>query len=75
MNQDALVFAGLFDADESAQWQLATGRKGYLHVALGNVTVNGQSLTAGDALMMDGGAVDIERGRGSEVLLFDLPPD
>ena len=75
MNQDALVFAGLFDADESAKWQLATGRKGYLHVALGNVTVNGQSLTAGDALMMDGGAVDIERGKGSEVLLFDLPPD
>jgi redox-sensitive bicupin YhaK (pirin superfamily) len=75
MNQDALVFAGLFDADESAKWQLATGRRGYLHVALGNVTVNGQSLTAGDALMMDGGAVDIEQGRGSEVLLFDLPPD
>jgi quercetin 2,3-dioxygenase len=75
MNQDALVFAGLFDADESAQWKLASGRKGYLHVALGNVTVNGQSLTAGDALMMDGGAVDIERGKGSEVLLFDLPPD
>jgi quercetin 2,3-dioxygenase len=75
MNQDALVFAGLFDADESAQLKLAPGRKGYLHVALGNVTVNGQSLTAGDALMMDGGAVDIERGKGSEVLLFDLPPD
>src|SRR5688500_13967705 len=75
MNQDALVFAGLFDADESAKWQLATVRKGYLHVALGNVIVNGQSLIAGDALMMDGGAVDIERGKGSEVLLFDLPPD
>jgi quercetin 2,3-dioxygenase len=75
MNQDALVFAGLFDADESAHWQLAPGRKGYLHVALGNVTANGQSLAAGDALLIDGGAIDIERGKSSEVLLFDLPPD
>jgi redox-sensitive bicupin YhaK (pirin superfamily) len=75
MNQDALVFAGLFDADENARWKLASARKGYLHVALGSVNVNGQSLTAGDALMVEGGAIEIERGQGAEVLLFDLPPD
>jgi len=75
MNQDALVFAGLFDGHESAQWQLAPGRKGYLHVALGGVAVNGQTLTSGDALMMDGGAVEIIRGEGAEILLFDLPLD
>ncbi len=75
MNQNALVFAGLFDAGEKAQWDLALGRKGYIHAALGNVTVNGQALNAGDALMADGGAVEIERGKGAEVLLFDLPDD
>ena len=75
MNQNALVFAGLFDADEKAQWNLSSGRKGYVHVALGNVRVNGQALNAGDALMTDGGAVEIERGKGAEVLLFDLLDD
>src|SRR4030095_1221563 len=44
MNQNALVFAGLFDADEKAHWKVASGRIGYVHVALGVVTVNGQSL-------------------------------
>ncbi len=38
------------------------------------VTANGQSLNAGDALMLDGGGIEIERGKGAEVLLFDLPP-
>jgi hypothetical protein len=75
MNQNALVFAGLFDAGEKAQWNLAPGRKAYLHVATGNATVNGQALSAGDALMTDGGTVEIERGKGAEVLLFDLPDD
>ena len=75
MNQNALMFAGLFDGNEKAQWKFEAGRKGYLHVALGSVTANGQLLNAGDALMMDGGEVQIERGKGAEVLLFDLPPD
>lgn len=75
MKQNALVFAGLFDADETAQWNLTSGRNGYLHVAVGDVVVNGQSLSAGDALMTDGGAIEIERGKGAEVLLFDLPQD
>ena len=75
MNQNALVFAGLFDAGEKAQWNLAPGRKAYVHVATGNVTVNGQALSAGDALMTDGGAVEIDRGKGAEVLLFELPDE
>lgn len=75
MNQNALVFAGLFDADETAKWSLTSGRNGYLHVAVGYVVVNGQSLSAGDALMTDGGAIEIERGKGAEVLLFDVPSD
>ncbi|HKO67772.1 MAG TPA: pirin family protein [Burkholderiaceae bacterium] len=75
MNQNALVFAGLIDGDENAHWKFEAGRKGYLHLALGTVTANGQLLNAGDALMMDGGAIEIERGKGAEVLLFDLPPD
>ena len=73
MHQDALLFAGLFDGDEHAAYALAPGRKGYVHVARGDVTVNGHALVAGDALKADGGTLAIERGDRAEVLVFDLP--
>jgi redox-sensitive bicupin YhaK (pirin superfamily) len=75
MNQDAVLYAGLFDGDERARLELAPGRKGYVHVARGSVTVNGRALSAGDALKADGEAIAIERGQGGEVLVFDLPGD
>jgi len=73
IHQDALLFAGLFDGDERAEHALLPGRKGYVHVARGQVTVNGHALTAGDALKADSGTLVIERGHGAEVLVFDLP--
>src|SRR2546430_787650 len=42
--------------------------------ARGTMTVNGQALGAGDALKIGSGAIEIERGHGAEVLVFDLPP-
>ena len=73
IHQDALMFAGLFDADEGARYALPSGRKGYVHVARGEIGVNGKSLSAGDALKTEGGEIVIERGKGAEVLVFDLP--
>jgi redox-sensitive bicupin YhaK (pirin superfamily) len=73
MNQDAVLYAGLFDGEERARLDLAPARKGYVHVARGEVSVNGQALGAGDALMTDGGSIEIGGGRGAEVLVFDLP--
>jgi redox-sensitive bicupin YhaK (pirin superfamily) len=75
MNQDAFLYAGLFDGDERAQLEIPARRKGYVHVARGTVTVNGQPLGAGDALKAGSGAIEIERGQGAEVLVFDLPGD
>ena len=73
IHQQAYLYAGLFDGAERARHELAAGRKGYVHVARGAVTVNGHALNAGDALKTDGGTIDIENGQGAEVLLFDLP--
>jgi len=74
IHQDASMFAGLFDGDESATHDFAPGRLGYVHVARGEVTVNGRALKAGDALMYkDEPQVTIEKGNGAEVLVFDLP--
>jgi redox-sensitive bicupin YhaK (pirin superfamily) len=72
VHQDARLYAGLFDGAERATHTLAAGRRAYLHVARGDVQVNGQALGAGDALKTDAG-LEISGGRAAEVLLFDLP--
>ena len=75
IHQDARLYAGLFDGDEAAVLRLAEGRLGYVHVARGEVTVNGHTLSAGDALLYEGEPlVSVGQGIGAEVLVFDLPP-
>ncbi len=75
IHQDAKIYAGLFDANESATLNVGRGRKIYVHVARGKVTVNGADLGAGDALKItDNAKLAIENGREAEVLVFDLPP-
>jgi redox-sensitive bicupin YhaK (pirin superfamily) len=74
IHQDARIYAGLFDAAERAVLPLAAGRKAYLHLVRGKLTVNGTPLGAGDALKASGVAeVVLEKGEGAEALLFDLP--
>lgn len=74
IHQDAYVYAGLLDGDERAEHKLAPGRRAYVHVVRGNITVNGRALTAGDAAKLEEvPAVTLEQASGAEVLLFDLP--
>jgi quercetin 2,3-dioxygenase len=73
IHQDARVYAGLFDGTERASAELDEGRKAYVHVARGAITVNGQRLSAGDALKTDERRLEFAAGENAEVLLFDLP--
>jgi redox-sensitive bicupin YhaK (pirin superfamily) len=74
IHQDAKVFAGLFDGDERAGISLKPGRRAYVHVARGTVSVNGTELKAGDALKaVDETKIELGQGRQAEVLVFDLP--
>lgn len=74
IHQDARVYAGLFDGAESAKLEVGAGRGIYVHMARGQLTVNNQTLKAGDALMLtDSNRVLLEAGAGAEVLVFDLP--
>ncbi len=73
MNQNALLYAGLFDGAERAKLEVGPGRKSYVHVARGKITVNGQALGAGDALKAGPGAIALEGGQNAEVMVFDLP--
>jgi redox-sensitive bicupin YhaK (pirin superfamily) len=74
IHQDARVYAALLDGAERAEHPLASGRKAYVHVARGKLTVNGHPLAAGDALKASGvDRIVLEGGSGAEALLFDLP--
>jgi len=73
IHQDAYVYAALLDGAERAARALGPGRRAYVHVARGKVMVNGQPLTAGDALKAtDTAQISLENGDKAEVLLFDL---
>jgi hypothetical protein len=74
IHQDALVYAALLDGAEPVAHALAPGRKAYVHVARGEISVNGEPLRAGDALKAaDEAEIRLAGGRSAEVLLFDLP--
>ncbi|WP_342595880.1 pirin family protein [Salinicola lusitanus] len=74
LQQDAFIYASLLDADERVELALADGRQSYVHVVRGKVSVNGQALEGGDALMLvEEPGVTLEHGEDAEVLVFDLP--
>lgn len=73
LHADASIRAGLFDAGESLRQPLDAARKYYVHLVQGRATVNGQTLTAGDALRLENEPLlTIEEGEGAELLVFDL---
>jgi redox-sensitive bicupin YhaK (pirin superfamily) len=73
LHADAAIRAGLFDGDESAELALTGGRRTWVHLARGELTVNGQALKAGDAVgLVDEPLLTLGQGRSAEVLVFDL---
>ena len=75
INQNALVYAGLFDGPERTELALGPGCKGYVHIARGTLQVNHQQLGVGDAMKLESGAIVLDNGQSSEVLVFALPDD
>lgn len=74
IHQDARIYAGLFDANETATLQVRSKRRLYIHLARGTLSANETLLLAGDALKLtDTGTLVLNRGRAAEVLVFDLP--
>jgi quercetin 2,3-dioxygenase len=73
LHQDASIYAALLDGPQAIEHALSPGRQGYLHVARGSVTVNGQTLNGGDALQLRGEpGLKLESAQQAEILLFDL---
>ena len=73
INQDADLYAGIFSSGEGAHLELRAGRHAWVQVARGEVTLNGESLSAGDgAAVSEEKALDFEANSSAEVLVFDL---
>lgn len=76
IHQNASVYASVLDGDDTLEYAWADNRCGYLHVARGAVTVNGQELKAGDAIkMVNEAGITVSHASDAEILLFDLPLD
>jgi quercetin 2,3-dioxygenase len=74
IHQDASLFAGLFNGNESARLEVAPKRRIYVHVARGSVQANATQLNAGDALKLQNErTLELAAGKNAEVLVFDLP--
>ncbi len=73
LHADASIRAGLFDGEERLEQPLDPARRTYVHLVRGKLDVNGQRLSAGDALEIEREPeLRLTRGEQAEVLVFDL---
>ncbi len=74
IHQDASLHIARLAAGGGAQLLLGPGRKAWVQVAHGRLTVNGQVLAAGDGARVEGeSGVELRASEDSEALVFDLP--
>jgi redox-sensitive bicupin YhaK (pirin superfamily) len=73
IHQDAKLYAAILGAGESVALELAHGRRGWVQVARGEISLNGTTLRAGDgaATTMET-KLAIQATSDAEVLVFDL---
>lgn len=73
INQDADLWLTKLNAGDTVTHNLNPGRYVWLHVAEGEVALNGQALSSGDAAAIEQkGALELSASKPSQVLLFDL---
>jgi quercetin 2,3-dioxygenase len=74
IHQDARIYAALLDGGERLEFPLAPGRRAWLQVARGGLSLDAVELFAGDGACTQGPAqLTLHGGVDAEVLLFDLP--
>jgi redox-sensitive bicupin YhaK (pirin superfamily) len=73
IHQDADLWLGKLGANDKVTHKLASGRNVWLHVAEGEVSLNGKKLEGGDAAAFsEETTLDLSAAKPSQVLLFDL---
>ena len=73
IHQDADLWLARLAAGQRVAHGLAPGRQAWVHVAEGELTLNGQDLHAGDAAAISAGTtLEFAAAKPAQVLLFDL---
>jgi hypothetical protein len=73
IHQDADLWLAKLGAGGRVTHQLAAGRHAWVHVAEGEVTLNGETLHGGDAAAVESeGALELHASKPAQVLVFDL---
>ena len=74
IHQDATLYAARLNGGAAVSHALAPGRRAYVHIARGQVALNGMPLAAGDGARIEREPrLQLDNGRDAEVLVFDLP--
>jgi len=73
IHQDADLWLGKLEPGNRVTHKLAPNRQGWLHVAEGEVSLDGKTLSGGDAAeISEATTLELAANKPSQVLLFDL---
>lgn len=73
LNQDVSLFASILDAGQEVERTMDPARYGWIQVARGSVSVNGEDAGQGDGVVVVGeSSLKIKARESAEILLFDL---
>ena len=73
LNQDVNLFASILDAGQEVERAMDPARYGWIQVARGSISVNGEDAGQGDGVVVVAeSSLKIEARENAEVLLFDL---
>jgi len=73
IHQDVDLYASLLSAEKNVAFEIAPGRKVWLQIVKGKISIDGQALAAGDGLgLLDAGTINLAAQENAEFLLFDL---
>jgi quercetin 2,3-dioxygenase len=73
IHQDTAIFTTALQPGEERTYPLGANRHGWIQVVKGDVTVNGEDLSAGDAVAISSESlIRLIASQAAEVMLFDL---
>jgi redox-sensitive bicupin YhaK (pirin superfamily) len=74
IDQDARMYAGLLTEAEQTPFELLPGRMAWVHVARGSLSIDGESLQAGDgAALKDSALYQLDGIKDAELVIWELP--
>jgi len=73
IHQDVNMYAGRFNDGAGAELNLSVDRYGWVQVAQGEITLNGEQLKEGDGVALEqGGLLKFSDANQAEVIVFDM---